>query len=98
MRLDTDPKLEPSTPYGVYQFLKKIALQLNGISEGRISQVTNAMTSTPTGGTWAQGDFVRNSATTEAGAGGSKYVVIGWTCTVAGTPGTWVECRCLTGN
>ena len=52
----------------------------------------------PTSGNWSQGNFVRNSAPSEAGAGGSKYVIIGWSCTVSGTPGTWVACRCLTGN
>jgi hypothetical protein len=27
-----------------------------------------------------------------------RYVVIGWYCVANGTPGTWVECRCPTGN
>lgn len=52
----------------------------------------------PTTGTWAQGDKVKNSSPSEAGTAGSKYVVIGWVCAVSGTPGTWVEMRCLTGN
>lgn len=55
-------------------------------------------TTVPTSGTWAQGNFVRNSAPSEAGSGGSKYVIIGWSCVASGTPGTWVACRCLTGN
>ena len=49
-------------------------------------------------GTWAQGDRVRNSTPSEAGAAASKYVVTGWICTVAGTPGTWLPMRTLTGN
>ena len=58
----------------------------------------NSATSAPTGNTWAIGDIVRNSAPAEAGGAGSKYVVIGWICTVSGTPGTWLEMRTLTGN
>jgi hypothetical protein len=52
----------------------------------------------PTSGTFAPGDFIRNSAPVEAGAVSSKYVVLGWLCTVGGTPGTFVQCRALTGN
>jgi len=98
MRIDPDPKLEAGTPYGVYQLFRRIANQLNGVREGRISFVTNATTAAPTAGQWAQGDFIKNSAPVEAGVALSKYVIVGWVCTVSGTPGTWVECRCLTGN
>ncbi|MEI4770878.1 glycosyl hydrolase family 28-related protein [Psychrobacillus sp. FJAT-51614] len=49
----------------------------------------------PTAGTFVQGDFVRNDAPTELGTEGSKYMVTGWTYTVADT---WVENRSLTGN
>lgn len=55
-------------------------------------------TSAPASGTYVQGDFVLNETPSEAGSGGSKYVILGWTCTVAGTPGTWLQCRTLTGN
>ena len=41
-------------------------------------------TAAPTTGTWAQGDYVRNSS---PAVGQPK----GWICTVAGTPGTWVS-------
>lgn len=41
-------------------------------------------TAAPTTGTYAQGDYVRNSA---PAVGQPK----GWICTVAGTPGTWVS-------
>jgi len=34
----------------------------------------------------------------EAGTVGSKYVVTGWVCTAAGTPGMWLPMRSLTGN
>jgi len=74
------------------------AQQLNDLSEGKISAVTNKSTAAPTTGTYAQGDYIRKSAPVEAGAASSKYVILGWVCTVAGTPGTWLECRVLTGN
>lgn len=55
-------------------------------------------TSAPTSGTWSQGDKCKNTAPSESGSAGSKYVVTGWVCTVSGTPGTWVQMRNLTGN
>lgn len=58
----------------------------------------NALTAAPTTDTWALGDFVRNSAPSELGAPGAKYVIYGWINVVAGTPGTWVPARFLTGN
>lgn len=67
------------------------------LRSGRIAGQVGA-TAAPTGGTWKQGDFVRNTAPTEAGSAASKYVVLGWSCIADGTPGTWVACRCLTGN
>jgi hypothetical protein len=45
---------------------------------------TWAATAAPAAGTWAVGDYVRNSAPS---VGQPK----GWFCTVAGTPGTWVS-------
>ena len=82
----------------IESILTLITNQLNGISEGIAAYVTNAYTAAPTSGTYAVGDFVKNSAPAEAGAAASKYVVLGWICTVAGTPGTWLQCRVLTGN
>jgi hypothetical protein len=71
--------------------------QVNQLTEGQITAVHNAATSAPTSGTFAPGDFIRNSAPVEAGTAGSKYVLTGWLCTVGGTPGTFVQCRALTG-
>lgn len=78
--------------------LRKIASQLNLISEGFIEGATNATTAAPTTGTYTVGDFIRNSAPSELGTAGSKYVVTGWVCVTGGTPGTWLSCRSLTGN
>ena len=72
-------------------------VQVNQLTEGTVSAVHSAATAAPTAGNYAVGDFVRNSAPAEAGTAGSKYVVMGWLCTVGGTPGTFVQCRALTG-
>lgn len=55
-------------------------------------------TAAPAVGTYKLGAFVRNSNPSELGTVGSKYIVSGWICTVAGTPGTWLQARILTGN
>ncbi len=97
MRLQTNPTIAGISA-DLMRLLGKIAQQVNGITEGQASAVHNAATAAPTTGTWAVGDEVKNSAPAEAGAVGSKYVITGWICTVAGTPGTWLEKRVLTGN
>ncbi len=78
--------------------LREIAAQLNALSEGSIGAHYTALTAAPTTGTWNRGDKVRNSAPSELGSGGSKYVVDSWICTASGTPGTWLQQRTLTGN
>lgn len=76
---------------------RMVALQYNSMTAGHIASVLSS-TSYPTTGTHQKGDIVRNSNPSELGTTGSKYVIDGWICTVAGTPGTWVQMRCLTGN
>lgn len=93
-------------PFGVeaglrkflYDQLQAVARKVNGLSSGTFAAVDGVGTAAPTSGTWALGDFIRNSAPSEAGSASSRYVITGWMCLVAGTPGTWVECRVLTGN
>ena len=80
------------------ELLLETAHQVNGISEGTNSAYHNGQATAPTTGTYAQGDFIRNLAPSEAGTAGSKYVVTGWICTVSGTPGTFLQVRALTGN
>lgn len=77
---------------------RDLAQQVNGLSEGLIVASYNAQTAAPTQGTYGQGDFIPNKEPTELGSAGSKYIITGWTCVDAGTPGTWVETRALTGN
>lgn len=80
------------------RWYREIANQVNALSEGRIVGFYTAATAAPTTGTWAQGDFVLNSEPSELGTAASKYIVHGWRCTVGGTPGSWLQLRCLTGN
>lgn len=82
----------------ILELFRDTAKKVNAMARGRFSAIDLTATAAPTTGTWAQGDFVANSNRTEAGGAGNKYVVMGWVCTVGGTPGTWVESRTLTGN
>ena len=106
MRLEENPPLPLNTDsayardlnFTLSRLLRNIAAKVNGLADGRLSMIDNAQTAAPTTGTWAQGDFVRNSTPTEQGTAGSKYVLLGWVSVAGGTPGTFKECRVLTGN
>ncbi|WP_081059680.1 hypothetical protein [Burkholderia stagnalis] len=81
--------------------LDPVIKQLNALADGYVSAVNNAATAAPATGsltTYAHGDYIRNSAPSEIGIAGARYVVLGWICIEAGTPGKWRECRCPTGN
>lgn len=97
MKLRTTPTVGTTDPV-LQRELREHATQVNLISEGRIAGFYTASTAAPTSGSWMQGDSVKNSAPSELGTAGSKYVIEGWICTVSGTPGTWLPKRCLTGN
>lgn len=98
-KLSESNKVPAQYDAGLWKMIvRELERQVNGVTEGYISSFHNAYTAAPTTGTWAVGDFIKNSAPAEAGSAGSKYVIIGWICAVSGTPGTWLQCRCLTGN
>lgn len=96
MKLNTTPRIADFA--GVTREMREHASEVNALAEGRLFGTYNAQTAAPTTGTHAKGDQVKNSNPAEAGSAASKYVVIGWICTVGGTPGTWLEMRVLTGN
>ena len=102
MKLPTTDLRLPNTIDRLVQqiqaLLSRTNQQVNQITEGTNSAYHGARTSVPTTGTWAAGDQVRKSNPVEAGGAGNKYVIVGWVCTVGGTPGTWLEMRTLTGN
>jgi hypothetical protein len=97
VKTNTTPRVGTSDPV-MQRELREHATQINLLSEGRIAGSYTALTSAPASGDWMQGDTVKNSAPSELGTAGSKYVIEGWTCVVSGTPGTWVQKRFLTGN
>jgi hypothetical protein len=96
MKLNVTPRANVDAETG--RWYRDVAQQVNAVSEGRLSGSYTASASVPITGTWAVGDKVRNSAPAEAGTAGNKYVIEGWICTAAGTPGTWLQQRTLTGN
>jgi hypothetical protein len=96
MKVSTQPR-GASDP-ALKQELVQHATLLNLMTDGRLAGTNNAVPAVPTSGTFATGDFIRNSAPTELGAPGSKYVILGWVCVAGGTPGTILQCRVLTGN
>jgi hypothetical protein len=102
MRLEENPLLPTDTQanlvYTLTRVFRNIAQKVNQIGDGRLNGSDLVAASIPTTGTYAAGDFIRNSAPVEAGAAASKYVVLGWICTVGGSPGTLLQCRVLTGN
>jgi len=102
MKINETPLLPMSIDSQLRMALSKfwadVAKKINQVAAGNYRGFDNALTAAPTTGTWAQGDWVRNSNPTEAGSASSKYVIHGWICTVGGTPGTWLDDRRLTGN
>lgn len=102
-RLSPDPRLPATGSQGdlvraLATLLREHADQVNGVSEGRSDAFHNASSGPPTTLQWRQGDFIRNSAPTVLGSAGSQYVIHGWQCVASGTPGTWAQCRFLTGT
>jgi hypothetical protein len=98
MRLDLRNRVPSSYNAQTWQdIVTKLQNQINQLSEGQLVAKHNAQSSVPTTGSYAVGDFVANSTQSELGSAASKYVLMGWTCTVS-DPLTFVEIRCLTGN
>lgn len=99
MRIPTEVNLRGKEPIpSMMAWIRKIVAQTNALSEGRIHARHNALAAAPTTGDYMQGDIVWNSTPTEQGSASSKYVIIGWINVSSGSPGTFVEMRCLTGN
>ena len=95
MRVNEQPAIADAY---LARWMRETATQLNLLSEGYVQAATNATNPVPTSGDFSVGDFIRNNNPIEVGTAGSKYVVLGWICTVAGNPGTLLQCRALTGN
>lgn len=82
------------------ELMRQLEDAINRLSEGRIYQNYNAAVAAPSGTTVAYqvGDFVRNTTPTELGTAGSQYIIFGFICIGAGTPGVWREMQIPTGN
>lgn len=91
MKLNTTPRVGVNDPQ-LTRELRNVATAVNLLADGRLAGTNNATTAAPTTGTHALGDFVRNS--TPSGAA----PILGWVCTVGGTPGTWVAVAGGTGG
>lgn len=106
MKLEENPQLPMNADSPYAQALNQVLTRLfraysqkvNQLADGRIGGADLVMTAAPTTGQYQLGDFVRNSAPSELGAVSSKYVVLGWVNVAAGSPGTFLPCRVLTGN
>ena len=106
MRLIDNPALPmyPQTPYEkslnaeLLYWMRSAANKINQIADGRFSARDLTSAVVPASGAYAIGDFVANSAVSELGSAGSKYVILGWVNVAGGSPGTFVQCRALTGN
>ena len=96
--INPDTQYTRDLNYKLKDIFRNFAQRLNAFTDGRISAIDNAASAAPTTGMYTVGDFIRNSAPTELGTAGSKYVITGFLCTVAGSPGTFVQLRSLTGN
>ena len=82
------------------QILTGVDTQVNSLSEGMMVARYNTDTGTPASSAVAAaiGDIVWNSNATMLGTVLSQYVVLGWVCTTAGSPGVWRDIRGLTGQ
>lgn len=106
MRLREDPYLpqvgladyDRRLSLRLFEVLVQIMRKVNGLASGSFASVDGSSTAAPTVGAGSVGDKVWNSAPTELGTAGSKYVILGWVCVADGSPGTWVQMRSLTGN
>jgi hypothetical protein len=101
MRLEENPII-PARPedlnFTLSRLFRNIAAKVNAIGDGRLAGSDLVAAAVPTTGTYATGDFVRNSAPVELGGAGSKYTIDGWVNVAGGTPGTFLQRRSLTGN
>jgi hypothetical protein len=98
-RLNTDARLPQNGDTAsllrrLAELQRENAALVNALAEGRLAGTVNAAPSAPTTGSYAVGDFVKNSAPSEQGSAGSKWILLGWTY----LPGGFVQTRVLTGN
>ena len=79
----------------IQEIVRQLEHQANQHAEGRIAARHGATTAAPTTGDWVKGDLVDNSSPAVVSSDVADYIVVGWVCTVSGSPGTWKERRVL---
>lgn len=98
MKVQTDLRLPQSyDAAAVGDVLRRIVIQLNNLSEGRLTARDSGLSAAPTTGRYDVGDVVWHTSPAETVTTTGSFVVIGWVCTTEGEPGTWKQMRVLTG-
>lgn len=87
----------PDLLIGLQRGMREISQNLNSVLSGNAFNYSEG-TAAPTTGSFAANAFRRNTAPTELGVAPNKYIILGWITPAGGSPGTWYECRTLTGN
>lgn len=104
MKLDPLPHIPdgPGLRNRCIDLFQKVNNTVNRLIEGNASVFYAAQTSYPVAGTYAVGDYVHNSAPSELGSAGSKYIVYGWIRLTSGSSNVlntdWFQDRRFTGN
>lgn len=106
MPIIPDPSIPPSAAApgfiaSLKNYLQIIQQEVNLLANGYVAGKLNATTAAPVPGnkaTYAKGDFIPNNNPVVTGAAGAQFIITGWMCTLGGQPGTWVQCRTLTGT
>jgi hypothetical protein len=92
----------PRLALALTEYLRRLSRKVDEMAYGRIAEMDSAAPTPPVAGTWARGDFVRNSQPTQLGTAGSRYIVLGWSRLTNGSANAlntdWFEVRALTGN
>lgn len=96
MNLQSNPLLSSSSDPAqkdaqLQILLRQFAQQVNALSSGKISAVTNASTTIPADGTGNPGDFVQKTNPVAQGPTGAPYVLVGWRCVSTGGSTQWLE-------
>jgi hypothetical protein len=88
----------PGSGGGVYETVYECYTIINSNFLKIADALNDTANSAPTTGEHSAGERVINSEPVELGTNGNRYIVQGWACVEAGTPGTWLDNRVLTGN
>ena len=101
MKLNSTPKVPVEYQRSKFiEILSGVDTKVNALAEGRLQGRHYTGTETPSSSAIlaAVGDIVWNSNTTVQGTVTAQYILTGWVCTTAGTPGVWRDMRVLTGT